>query len=435
MTDALGDWIESRAAGAVRSFRRAVSATGITRQRAAFGWSVTPAPGSVLASPRFGAWDPEPDYFHHWVRDAAVAIRTLPAILARSGAEDAAWWRAAFHDHVAFSLSISDPARAPLARNPLRRSTSAEAQRFLRPDAELAALRGHALLGEPRFGADGAPDMERWSRPQHDGPALRAGALLFVATAAPSLASPELDALLARDLDFIEQVAGAPSVGPWEEEPARRHAFTLIAQWDALDRGAAWRRGRGELAKALALERAAKTVLLALDGAADEAEGGWRDSVEAPPGGYDASAALAILHAGRQGGVLALGAARTLATVAALERRFADLYPINRGRAVPAIGRWVEDAFFGGNPWFPVTLGFAELHYLIAVEGVEGAGRAYEKAEAWMRLIREFAPAGDALPEQFHRATGAPVSCPELTWSAAAFIGAAAARRAALQAR
>ncbi|QIE57271.1 hypothetical protein G5B40_18585 [Pikeienuella piscinae] len=94
MAGAPGDWIEERAAGAIRSLRRAVSATGRARRRASFGWSVTPAPGSVLASPRFGAWDPEPDYFHHWVRDAAVTIRALSAIVARSEAEDAALWSA-----------------------------------------------------------------------------------------------------------------------------------------------------------------------------------------------------------------------------------------------------------------------------------------------------------------------------------------------------
>jgi glucoamylase len=96
------------------------------------------------------------------------------------------------------------------------------------------------------------------------------------------------------------------------------------------------------------------------------------------------------------------------------------------------VGRWAGDAYFGGNPWFPVTLGFAELHYRIAA--LSGDRRAFEKAEAWMALVEEVAPEGDALPEQFDRATGAPVSCLALTWSAAAFIGAATARFAARQA-
>ena len=51
-----------------------------------------------------------------------------------------------------------------------------------------------------------------------------------------------------------------------------------------------------------------------------------------------------------------------------------------------------------------------------------------------MALIEDMAPEGDALPEQFDRSTGAPVSCLALTWSAAAFIGAATARKDARQA-
>ncbi len=48
-----------------------------------------------------------------------------------------------------------------------------------------------------------------------------------------------------------------------------------------------------------------------------------------------------------------------------------------------------------------------------------------------MALIREVSPEGDALPEQFDRMTGAPAGSRALTWSAAAFIAAAAARERA----
>ena len=90
------------------------------------------------------------------------------------------------------------------------------------------------------------------------------------------------------------------------------------------------------------------------------------------------------------------------------------------------MGRFAADDFFGGHPWYPVTLGFAELHYRIAA--LTGSGADFARAEAWLDLIAEVAPEGDALPEQFDRITGAPVSCRALTWSAAAFIAAAAAR-------
>ncbi len=241
-----------------------------------------------------------------------------------------------------------------------------------------------------------------------------------------------------RDLAYLGQVAGRPCIGLWEEEPARRTTFTLIVQWDALDRGAAWRQAVGDARGAAELRAAAERLAAMVGEAADSGDPAgragpaWRESIEAPAGHADSATVLAILHAERETGPFALDAPRTRGTVAALERAFADLYPINRGRSVPAMGRWRADAYFGGNPWYPVTLGFAELHYRIAAR--TGDRWAFDRAEAWMALIEEVAPDGDALPEQFDRATGAPVSCLALSWSAAAFIGAATARAAARQA-
>ena len=52
-----------------------------------------------------------------------------------------------------------------------------------------------------------------------------------------------------------------------------------------------------------------------------------------------------------------------------------------------------------------------------------------------MRLVEELAPdPAVPLPEQFDRRTGAPRSSLDLTWSAAAFLEAAAARDLACQA-
>ena len=97
-----------------------------------------------------------------------------------------------------------------------------------------------------------------------------------------------------------------------------------------------------------------------------------------------------------------------------------------------AIGRWADDVYFGGNPWYPNTLGFAELHYRIAA--LTGDEEALAKAEARMSLIAEYVPdPKTTLPEQFDRETGAPTSCLALTWSAAAFLAATAARAKVVQ--
>lgn len=397
--------------------RGACSATHLTREREGFGWTLQPAAGSVLASPRVAAWDPEPDYFHHWTRDAAIVLRAVPlAMAADPQARD--FWLGFIADFVGFSLALSDPDRRGPQVNPLRATTRPGLGKFLRPDAELAGLHGDAWLAEPRCAPDGSPDPEQWSRPQDDGPALRASSLMAVLDALPQADSPAARALIARDLAYVSRKAGRPCIGPWEEAPPRRSTFTLIVQWDALDRAG---------------DRAGADRLTALIAQAEDAvSGGWRDSIEAAPGSLDAATCLAILHARRSDGPFALTAPRTRATMAALEDLFAGLYPINAGRTPPAIGRFATDVYFDGNPWYPTTLGFAELHYRIAA--LTGDRAALEKAEGWMARVQSLAPQPGPLPEQFDRNTGAPRSCLNLTWSAAAFLEAAAAREAALQA-
>ncbi|WP_424934271.1 glycoside hydrolase family 15 protein [Amaricoccus macauensis] len=422
-------WLEHRRGAAARALRRAVSATDLEFERPGFGWKVRPAPGSILASPRGAHWDPDPDYFHHWVRDGAIVLAAIPEAMA-ADPEAGGFWRQAIADHIRFSLAISDPARKGPAVNPLKETTQPSHLRFLRRDEELRALEGSLWLAETRFGPDGRPDLEQWARPQDDGPALRAAALIRITEALPEMAGPEADALIERDLAHTVSVAGRLCFGPWEEAPMRRTTFTLISQWDALTRGMEW--GRARTLDRAALRQAADRVADLVSRAADPETGGWRESLEAPAGELDAATVLAILHAGRTSGPFALNAPRTLATAAALEALFARLYPLNHTRAVPAVGRFERDVFFGGNPWYPVTLGFAELHYRIAMETADR--KAFEKADRWMALIESVSPEGDDLPEQIHRETGAPASCRALSWSSAAFLGAEAARRAALQA-
>lgn len=423
-------WLAGRSRTAAAELRAATSATHLVRDRAGFGWRLSPARGSILASAKMDSWDPDPDYFHHWVRDAAIALAAVPMAMA-ADPDSLGFWRQAVADHIDFSLRISDPERWGPASNPLAAGTRPDHRAFLRPDAELAALSGARWLEEPRFAPDGTPDLENWSRPQDDGPALRASVLMTLRKVMPEAATAAADRLIARDLAHVLAIAGRPAIGPWEEGPARRTTFTLIAQWDALDRAATWADERGLPAEPwrAAAEKAAAMVLKARD----PASGAWRQSVEAPEGTLDSATVLAILHAGRATGPFALSAASTQATVAGLERTFSELYPINRGRSAPAIGRWQGDVYFGGNPWFPTTLGFAELHYRIAAS--TGDAVAFARAEAWMRLVEDVAPDPTApLSEQFDRTTGAATSCPALTWSAAAFLGAATARDAAVQA-
>src|SRR3546814_17346260 len=96
-----------------------------------------------------------------------------------AGAAERGRWRRHFEDFVRFSLALCSLDGAGFASASRHRAaTRRDFRRFLRSDSELRGLAGDSLLGEPRFNPDGTLDFQRWSRPQHDGPALRALACL-----------------------------------------------------------------------------------------------------------------------------------------------------------------------------------------------------------------------------------------------------------------
>ena len=81
MTDDLSDWIERQFQRSAAALARAISATHLTRTRKPFRQTVIPAKGSVLASPVIADWNPEPDYFFHWVRDSAIAMKAVAELM------------------------------------------------------------------------------------------------------------------------------------------------------------------------------------------------------------------------------------------------------------------------------------------------------------------------------------------------------------------
>lgn len=400
----LDDWLERREAASAKAIAAAVSATNLSHARPGFGQVVVPAPGSVLASPENAHWDPEPDYFYHWARDAGVVMAVAPH-LARADP----MWHTRFADYVRFSLAIAT--RPGPAQNPFAATTRPDHAKFLRPDAELAALTGDALLGEPRVNADGTADFERWGRPQFDGPPLRALSLLAWDGPLPPEAAP----LLALDLDHALRHAARPSIGPWEEEPAALCAFTLLAQRAALRRGA-------DHLPAAPREAALKTLEAALDALWSEPEQTLRASDLAPADGSDAAIVLGALldPFAPTFGITDPRIVATAAHVTAWSR--AD-YPI--AAEAPLVGRWRRDVYFGGNPWLPTSLGFAEFHYLRAATDPA----AFAEGDTILTALAHHLPTAGPLPEQLDRTTGAPTSSRDLTWSHAALIAAATARR------
>jgi glucoamylase len=441
-------WIERQARHCARLMEASISATGLRHQRPAFGHVVVPAKGSVLASPESAAWDPLPDYFFHWVRDSAMVMSAVVDLwnMADTTAEKERW-RGHFEAFIGFSAALlrNDAAEKREKRVDLR-SAKPEVRKFLRPESELRALRGDRLLSEPRFNPDGSLDIYRWSRPQYDGPALRALASMRYAQQCRTegLTPPEeLWPLLGRDLDFTVAHADEPCVGPWEEaDQVGHHYYVALVQLGAIFHGRSWLNEAATSTSVTQYDAAEAKLRMGLDRhwSADHqtyvAIRGYAG--ESRDEGLDAALILAVLDADLPSGRHSVMDERVQLTVAAIEDMFAREFPINRQRPdghAPALGRNRNDRYFGGGAWYPTTLGAAGFYYRLA-DRVRSAAREADhvaalirRGDAVMSTVRRYTPADGTLSEQFDRTTGEPMSARNLAWSYAAFIAAAHARK------
>lgn len=425
MTAKLEDWIDRQYRFSARAMLEAVSATHITQIRPGFGQKVTPKPGSIVASPVLAAWDPDPDYFFHWFRDSAIVIDALRVLheVGTLGVEALTH----FDDFVGFSLSLPHQAAA-------RGETRPDFQQYLRSAAELAAVRPEDVAAETRVNPDGTLDISRWSRPQHDGPALRLLALLrWLSGDAPLDSQCRTDAarLAKGDIDFILRHQSEPAFDMWEEEQGQ-HYYTLRAEATALAKAASWLRGQDDT-KAEACRQAVSALNRRLDGFWREQDGFYSSRLSGDAGKHlDMSVIFAVIHADDDGPLHTLRDVRILATIRKLEALFDRLYAINHGRPAnraPAMGRYESDVYFSGGAYYFSTLAAAEFYFRLAAESSSDMARRYfAQGDGFLETVRAFTPENGELSEQFDRNTGQQTSAKKLAWSYAAFITAIAAR-------
>jgi glucoamylase len=459
----LDEWIEQQARFAADAMLRAVSATNLIKERPGFGQHVVPRPGSVVASSVLAAYDPDPDYFFHWFRDSAIIIDALGAALAEGLGDRTSIER--LREFVDFNRALRKlDGREFVRRRHFREKVQPSFQQYVRPDEEIKAVFGGAVLGEARVNPDGTLDFTRWARPQNDGPALQVLALTRWRDAHPDLDEhlrAAMFEIVIGDLDFIRSRATERSFDIWEEESGY-HYYTQLVQAEALACGAEWLAEMGDWTRARSCRSVADALAPSLDRYWSTTDGYYRSRTGvaggAPERALDIAVILGVLHAGRAEGAHSVLDPKAQATLTALEDLFAAEYPINvrspleRG---PAMGRYVTDLYYGGNPWYLATLAAAEFYFKLAsalllgvqlaetsenarfrerLGGESRAKAAFERGDAFMRTVRAYTPRSGALSEQFDRTTGAQTSAKHLAWSYAAFITAAACRRRAVPA-
>jgi len=431
--ESLDRWVDRQYRRAAEYMLLSVSPVGLSKSRPGFGQTIRPARGAIVASPVLASYDPDPDYFFHWYRDSAVVLDALRVLYDDGTVGDEAL--AHVGDFVRFSLALAAlDGRALAASANWRGAVSADFEKFLRSDEELSQVHGHAVAADTRVNPDGTLDISRWARPQHDGPALRALALLRWMKHAVNDRDLEhaLDQLIGADLAFVLSHGSRSCYDIWEEERGL-HFYTLLVSRAALDSGSRWLESKNVKPEAAACRAGADRIAAMLPDYWSEAgyyrsrvlDGAPRSSKE-----LDIAVILAALHAGPEGGGT-VDDERMHATLAQLEALFEREYPINQNRAAhlgPALGRYSGDVYYSGGAYYFATLAGAEFCFRAA--STRGRDPFLRRGDAYLETVRAYTPESGELSEQFDRRTGAQTSARHLAWSYAAFITCIAARRA-----
>lgn len=438
MAAGLDAWLEAEFRHAATAMLRSVSPVDLVKQRPGFGQTVRAGKGAIIASPVLAGYDPDPDYFFHWYRDSAVVVEALRLLF--TGGHLGAEALGHVDDFVGFSLSLATLDGRALVDAPAWRGRVApDFVQFLRTEADLGAARGDAIPAETRVNPDGTLDISNWNRPQHDGPPLRALAVVrwLRENVLADAAAHRAETLLLADLAFTLRHWREPSFDIWEEDRGR-HYYTLRVSAAALDEGAAWAQSRGHGDLAARCRAAAHEITRSLDDFWLADAGHFRSrflaSGERSQKELDIAVVLAAIHAEGDSALHTVHDPRMHATLDRLDALFDAAYPINHQRAAlrgPAMGRYEGDVYYSGGAYYFSTLGAAEFCFRAALGGQDVAAWL-QRGDAYLETVRAFTPASGDLSEQFDQASGAQTSARHLAWSYAAFISCATARRRAL---
>lgn len=322
-------------------------------------------------------------------------------------------------------------------------------------------------LGEPKFHVDRTAFTGSWGRPQRDGPPLRATALIIyanwlISNGGQTQATNTVWPVIAKDLAYTVRYWNQTGFDLWEEVNGSSF-FTLSATHRALVEGAALAKKLGKTCDGCG--SAAPQVLCFLQ---SFWTGSFIDSnINLNDGrtGKDVNSILSSIHTFDSASKCTDAtfqpcSSRALANHKAVTDSFRTIYGINQGVAqgkAVAVGRYSEDVYYNGNPWYLATLAAAEQLYAathqwdtqgsIVVDAVSlpffrdlvpsVVTATYAKdsntykslitavktyADGYMAIVQKYTPSNGGLAEQFDKGTGVPLSAVDLTWSYAAFL-------------
>ncbi|KAI0518382.1 family 15 glycosyl hydrolase [Xylaria bambusicola] len=400
--------------------------------------------GLVIASPSKS----EPDYWYTWTRDSALVFK---AVVER------------------FANKYDGSLQTEIVNYII---SQAKLQTVSNPSGDLSDGRG---LGEAKYHVDGSAFTDGWGRPQRDGPALRAITMIgysnwLIANGYTSTANSLVWPIIRNDLTYVAQYWNQTGFDLWEEVNGSSF-FTVAAQHRALIEGSALAKTLGSSCSAC--DAIAPQVLCFLQTFWSPSSGYALANINVNNGrsAKDANVILGSIHnfdpaLGCDAATFQPCSDRALASHKVIVDSFRSIYTINAG--IPAgspvaVGRYPEDTYYNGNPWYLNTLAAAEQLYdalyvwqtsgSIAVTSTSlpffkalvpsvTAGTyasssdmyatiynaVFLYADGFVDKVSQYAQSNGSMAEQYDRNTGAPLSARDLTWSYASFLTCVARR-------
>ncbi|KAI1780488.1 carbohydrate-binding module family 20 protein [Hypoxylon cercidicola] len=400
--------------------------------------------GIVIASPS----TTDPDYFYTWTRDAALVFKAIVDRFANS-----------------YDASLQTEIQNYI-------TAQARLQTVSDPSGSLSDGTG---LGEPKYNVDFSAFTGSWGRPQRDGPALRAIAMIgyskwLVANGYTSTATDIVWPIIRNDLAYVAQYWNQTGFDLWEEVQGSSF-FTVAAQHRSLVEGSALATTLGT--SCTACDAVAPQVLCFLQSFWSASDGYALANINVNNGrtAKDANVILGSIHSfdpalGCDAATFQPCSDRALSSHKVIVDSFRDIYTINSGVAAGsaiAVGRYPEDVYYNGNPWYLNTLAAAEqLYDALYVWQTQGSievtstslaffqdlsssvatgtyasdsetyttlyNAVYSYADGFVNIVSQYIGSNGSLAEQYDRNSGTPLSARDLTWSYASFLTAAARR-------
>eukprot|EP01006_Ploeotia_vitrea_P032266 TRINITY_DN64532_c0_g1_i2.p1 TRINITY_DN64532_c0_g1~~TRINITY_DN64532_c0_g1_i2.p1 ORF type:complete len:516 (-),score=19.61 TRINITY_DN64532_c0_g1_i2:46-1593(-) len=392
--------------------------------------------GGVVVAPYYDT--PDAFYYYHWMRDAALTMRSIQETTSHDNYKND---MNAYANFVLNTQSQNDP-------------------------------NGYDIRTEPKFNLPNGDVFEgEWCRQQNDGPGLTATALIMYANTLISndnfdfikkhlwrVEDDKITGAIKYDLDYIVNNYNSSTCDLWEEFTSSDMFWNRITMKKAMILGADFATKMGDDETAALYTSTAEAINSTLynnhwDGKAIyEAEGRTYDGavIVGFNVGYDKSDNLFYPTS-----------YEVASTIKQYNLLFCNEYTINTKDTtnnIPGVlyGRYGGDTYAGGNPWVLTTAALANVFYRGAIYIKENGLPDSNALNVWKDVFQmsstskinadTFLNAGDSvmqriryhviadeyhLAEQIDRNTGVQMSAEDLTWSYSEVLNAMKSRELA----